>query len=157
MAIDESDAAYLSYKVDVTTLEHVKLYRRMQSNFISYDAYARAGTTLGMNCILMSLWYFNLGLLIIEAKNEGQMAGWAATAVMAANVFLIAKLDFNIDSKLRIVITGLILGPAVCSAIAVSCYQYRHRLFFHFVLACYVFHIAWTAFMLFLTKADADA
>lgn len=59
-------------------LEHVKLYRQLQANWQSYDAYARVAMSMGTNQLLHALTYYVLGYLIIQARAPGAAYGCAA-------------------------------------------------------------------------------
>ncbi|CAD7924011.1 unnamed protein product [Amoebophrya sp. A120] len=142
--------------IEVTSLEHVKLYRRMQANFISYDAYARAGTSIGLNSLLFSLWYFCLGIAT-ENASQAEWASWGCCLLMAVNVLLVAKIDFDLGGRSFGLVALLIILPAFFSTAAVTTYRWHwYRFHIYFVLLVFVFHICWVAVVLFLVKAGTD-
>ncbi|CAD7974703.1 unnamed protein product [Amoebophrya sp. A25] len=144
-------------RIEVTSLEHVKLYRRMQANFISYDAYARAGTSIGLNSLLFSLWYFCLGIVVTEHAEAGQWASWGCCLIMAVNVLLVAKIDFDLGGRSFGLISVMILLPSVFSVLAVTFYRWHmYRAHIYFVLLVFFFHICWILVVLFLVKAGTD-
>ena len=62
-------------KEHVTMLEHVRLYRQLQANWQSYDAYARVAMSMGTNQLLHALTYYVLGYLIIEVFHPLRLGG----------------------------------------------------------------------------------
>eukprot|EP00392_Amoebophrya_sp_AT5.2_P016813 g17114.t1 len=128
----------------------------MQANFISYDAYARAGTSIGLNSFLFSLWYFCLGIAT-ETESQAQWASWGCCLVMAVNVLLVAKIDFDLGGRSFGLVALLIVLPAVFSTVAVTLYRW-HMYAWHvyFVLLVFLFHIFWGAVVLYLVKAGTD-
>jgi len=59
-------------------LEHVKLYRSLQANWQSYDAYSRVCMSMGTNQMLHALTYYVLAYMIIE--HGAHMAGYRSSS-----------------------------------------------------------------------------
>ncbi len=78
-------------------LEHVKLYRQLQANWQSYDAYARVSMAMGTNQLLHALTYYVLAYLIMEAK--APTAAYGCAAIFTTTSILLARLDLYLHKK----------------------------------------------------------
>jgi len=137
-------------QVDVATLDHVKLFRRLQNNFMAYDAYARAGTALGANQILYGLFYKILGLSFLENHSLVLALGSVVAIVMSA--IQIKKTDLDIDRKVNRMTNIALLAPL---AVASTIMAFRHhKASVMFLPIVFFLHAFWVLMLMLLLKPD---
>ena len=56
---------------NVLTLSHIRLYRRLQSNWQAHDAYCRACMALGTYTLVHSISFFIISFFVIELDAPG--------------------------------------------------------------------------------------
>eukprot|EP00397_Hematodinium_sp_SG-2012_P010101 GEMP01010207.1.p1 GENE.GEMP01010207.1~~GEMP01010207.1.p1 ORF type:complete len:887 (+),score=149.16 GEMP01010207.1:64-2724(+) len=137
--------------VDVSSLDHVKLFRRMQANFMAYDAYARAGLALGTNQLLYGLYYKILGLSFLEDHSLVLAFGSAAAFAMCA--VQVKTLDLKMPGAWNAISHVAMLAPLVAASILMALRAYAfHQLLLPIIFAL---HVAWVSILLFLLKPDS--
>jgi len=85
--------------------KHVHLFRRLQSKWQCYDAYARVSMTLGVHQMLNSLNYYMIGVNLIQWKCP--TTAYACTVVFQSAALAINLLDISGWSKTRVTLLQL--------------------------------------------------
>eukprot|EP00397_Hematodinium_sp_SG-2012_P005569 GEMP01005589.1.p1 GENE.GEMP01005589.1~~GEMP01005589.1.p1 ORF type:complete len:1000 (+),score=209.10 GEMP01005589.1:68-3001(+) len=142
----------------VTVLEHIRLYRQLQANWQSYDAYARVCMSMGTNQLLHALTYYCLGFLLME--DTAPAPAWACAITFTTASWLLVKLDLFLNKRVLwfagvLLITGFLLG---CIGTTLkhhpkSNVSNAHRLFVPWVFAL---HVAWIVFIVCIAKGDSS-
>ncbi|CAK0818742.1 unnamed protein product [Prorocentrum cordatum] len=139
----------------VAKLHHVRLYRKLQANWQSYDAYSRVCMALGTNQLLHAISYTCLGQL--EETQDGWWPACHCVVVFTTTAWVIARLDLFLSRRfLAFAAILLFLPPALA---IVSLYlKNSPKPGMLFVGKCvvpviYALHIIWIVFTLGIAKA----
>eukprot|EP00927_Polykrikos_kofoidii_P002189 TRINITY_DN10858_c0_g1_i1.p1 TRINITY_DN10858_c0_g1~~TRINITY_DN10858_c0_g1_i1.p1 ORF type:complete len:982 (+),score=105.44 TRINITY_DN10858_c0_g1_i1:71-2947(+) len=137
----------------VAFLEHVKVFRRLQSNWQCYDAYARVCMSLGTNQLLHAMTYFSLGLLM--SGEDMTVPAMLAIVVFTTASRLIAYLDLRLSQRITHTLSLLSLLPPLLSTISVVLEQNSFT-FGQVTLRQIVFflHLVWIVFIVSIASAD---
>merc|ERR1719221_742732 len=81
----------------VIALKHVRMYRKLQANWQSYDAYARVCMALGTNQLLHAISYTCLGQL--EETQDGWWPACHCVVVFTTTAWVIARLDLFLSRR----------------------------------------------------------
>lgn len=151
-ALDEYAETFEDGIVNVASLDHVKLFRRMQANFMAYDAYARAGTTLGANQLLYGLFYKLLGLSFIEDHSLVLAVGGAlAFGCLTAQV---KNVDLRMGFPWNGISNAALVAPLILSSMVMAFREHEgHELFLPIVFAL---HCLWVALLLYILQPDDE-
>ena len=136
-------------------LEHVKLYRQLQANWQSYDAYARVAMSMGTNQLLHALTYYVLGYLIMEAK--APVAAYGCAAIFTTTSILLARLDLYLHRRATFAACGLLLfGPLLAASGTTLKVLEGDISKFHRILIPmgFLIHLGWIVFILGITRAQ---
>ena len=105
-------------------IEHFQLFRKLQVNWIGFDAYARVTMVLGTFNILYLIGYFAMAHFLLALKQLGSIAflvGMFAFAVLHARHNLVLSQSGHI---LAVLLLGA--GPAIATAAAVVAMENRN-------------------------------
>jgi len=139
-------------------LRHIKLYREVQINWQSYDAYSRVCMAMGTNQLLHALGYYCVGTLIAESGSW--WTGLACVVVFTMAAWLLARLDLYLSYQMLALAGFLIMASPVLSLVIVTVKTLVSvpqvtkdvsEIFFPLVFAL---HVAWLAFVVYIARAD---
>lgn len=140
------------------TLEHVQLYRKVQTQWQAYDAYARVCMAMGTNQLLFALSYYCI--IMFLAENHTTWPAICSIMVFVGCAWLIIRLDMYLSrSVLRLAFVLLATAPMLAMVAATfvkSMAQPEVKKLVSQLLVPVVFliHIGWMFFALKLAKAD---
>lgn len=141
----------------VAMLQHVRLYRQLQSNWQSYDAYARVSMAMGTNQLLHTLSYFVLHMWAVERT----LVPWPAfccTVLFTTCAWIIARLDLSLSPAIIAKATVLLLMPPVLTIMTLT-YVYELKAVqwtsMHQILVpcIFGFHVLWIVYTVRIAKA----
>eukprot|EP00928_Gymnodinium_smaydae_P051027 TRINITY_DN3456_c0_g1_i1.p1 TRINITY_DN3456_c0_g1~~TRINITY_DN3456_c0_g1_i1.p1 ORF type:complete len:1078 (-),score=190.94 TRINITY_DN3456_c0_g1_i1:67-2844(-) len=138
----------------VALLEHVQVFRRLQGNWQSYDAYARVCMQLGTNQFLHTLSYFSLTQLI-----GGHNVPWPAlccVVVFTTCAWVIARLDLYLSRRILAVAAGLLVTPPTLATVCLELVKKEtlEDLSRALVPVIYMMHVVWIAFTVCIARAE---
>jgi len=142
----------------VTSLQHVQLFRQLQANWQSYDAYSRVCMALGTSQFLMAVAYKSLELLI--ADTHDLLIGICSVLIFITCSWILARFDLYLSRKILFAAGALLVSPVVLSAINIVFYKStkgtgKAFLYYRIVLAIVVIlHIIWIVFTTAVAKAN---
>lgn len=101
------------YGRDVASLRHIKLARHAALYYQTYDAFARAALTIGINQVMIGLNYFTLGQTGIALSAPWSSFGGVFSVISVA--LAIQKLDISLPAKNEFVINFLVFAGPACA------------------------------------------
>mmetsp|Transcript_115930 Transcript_115930/g.328062 ORF Transcript_115930/g.328062 Transcript_115930/m.328062 type:complete len:1048 (-) Transcript_115930:133-3276(-) len=149
----------------VAMLRHVQLYRRLQTQWQSYDAYARVCMSMGTSQILYTLSYYSLG--VFNSGGDLHIDGICCVVLFTCCAWELNRLDLYLSTVVLGVAGALLVFPPILACIAVMLGQYgqpgkdhpvAHRITHVFntglIVCVYALHVAWIVFILCVARAD---
>mmetsp|Transcript_34076 Transcript_34076/g.105983 ORF Transcript_34076/g.105983 Transcript_34076/m.105983 type:complete len:958 (-) Transcript_34076:37-2910(-) len=134
----------------VGSLQHVRLYRQLQANWQSYDAYARVCMAMGTNQLLHALSYCCLGLLITE--NDVPFPAFCCVVIFTTCGWVLARLDLYLSRRILATAAALLVAPPVLTTVNLA--FGRSSVCKEVVPAIFLLHVVWIIFTLCVAKAD---
>lgn len=156
--IDEQDTgAGATSGPQVTGLRHVQLYRELQANWQSYDAYARVCMSMGTNQLLHALGYYCLGMLV--AENRAPWPGLCCVVVFTVCSWLLMRLDLYLSRKFLMIAAVLIIASPILTMITITVDSSTAPRAVKDMVGCltplvFALHVAWIVFIVRIAKAD---
>jgi len=140
----------------VTVLQHIRLYRQLQANWQSYDAYARVCMSVGTNQLLHALSYYCLGFLIVE--DLAPWPAWGCAITFTTTSWLLVKLDLYLQRNVLWSAGLLLVMGFFLAALGTTLKQHpsprvseTHRAIVQWVFAL---HLAWIIFIMVVAKGE---
>ncbi|CAE8621886.1 unnamed protein product [Polarella glacialis] len=137
-------------------LQHVRLYRQLQANWQSYDAYARVCMAMGTNALLHTLSYKTLGSLVGE--NNVPWPAMCCVLIFTMCAWVLAKLDLYLSRRILAVAGFLLITPPFFITCSLGFQKSELPIVFQLsykvlVPAAFGLHTAWIIFMVRVAKA----
>lgn len=140
----------------VAMLEHVRLYRQLQANWQSYDAYARVCMAMGTFQFLQAMSYYSLAVLV--AHGDGYWPGLACALVFMTTATISARLDIYLNKRLLEAFCALLYSPPVLTFFAMwfkdrfqGIWKEAWRLLIPIV---FILHLTWMIFSITIARAS---
>lgn len=136
---------------------HLKLFRKLQTNWQAYDAYARVCMTMGTNQLLQAVCYFCLGILI--AENNSPAPAFACVIILCCAAWLIIRLDLYIPHCRLVFAAGMIFCAPLLTLTAVTLIdtdlpKQARQVGELLIPLAYSVHLGWLVFMLVTSRAN---
>lgn len=163
-ALDAADSAPLEPFEDghlspVAMLQHVRLFRRLQANWQSYDAYARVCMAMGTNQLLHTYSYYCLGILV--GPHHMPWPAFSCVIILTTCAWIIARLDLYLSTRILVVAAALlVLPPLLTTASLAITLQYGARVpeleaVARFLVPCvFALHVLWLVFSVLVARAE---
>jgi len=141
----------------VASLRHVQLYRELQANWQSYDAYARVCMSMGTNQLLHALGYYCLGMLV--AENRAPWPGFCCVVVFTVCAWLLMRLDLYLTRRVLSIAAVLIVAAPILTMITITvdistASPTVKEMANGLIPLVFALHVAWIVFILRIAKAD---
>lgn len=145
----------------VALLHHVRLFRQLQANWQSYDAYARVCMALGTSQLLHAICYYCMGMLV--AAGDVVWPAVSSTILFVGCGWILTRLDLYL-SRRRVVAAGVLLAtPPLLGTISITCerghYAFMRNKFYmelwkYLMPIAYTLHLLWIIFTIWVAKAN---
>lgn len=147
----------------IALLRHVQLFRKLQANWQSYDAYARVCMAMGTNQLLHAVSYEILMLLMAESRKKCSTI--CCVVLFTACAWVLAKLDVCLSRKSLCIMAFLLVAPPLVATICLCLLEELRRngqgpsnvrKMVHDILVplVYSLHFAWFCFIVRIAKAE---
>lgn len=141
----------------VAMMKHVQMFRKLQANWQSYDAYARVCMAMGTHQLLHTLSYCTLCLLVHQ--NDVPVPAVSCVVIFMAGAFVLGKLDLYLSRNILAVAATLLILPPVLAVTSMMALKHGPRCWVHFhkilIVIVYVLHIVWIGFTVFVARGNS--
>eukprot|EP00929_Paragymnodinium_shiwhaense_P064912 TRINITY_DN32596_c0_g1_i1.p1 TRINITY_DN32596_c0_g1~~TRINITY_DN32596_c0_g1_i1.p1 ORF type:complete len:1049 (+),score=243.33 TRINITY_DN32596_c0_g1_i1:114-3260(+) len=137
----------------VAALQHVRLFRRLQGMWQSYDAYSRVCMAMGTNQLLHTFTYYCLVILI--GGNHVPWPAFCCVVIFTTCAWILARLDLNLSLRMRATTLALLVAPPLLITCTISGIPMSTRMQVHFVVPlAFALHVVWVVFTVRIAEAD---
>jgi len=142
----------------VASLQHIKLFRQLQANWQSYDAYARVSMAMGANLTMQTLCYYVLQMSWKRLKVNDEtfpFSGICLVILFSTTAWSLFWLDLYLSRRLLQVSVVLIFAPPILSIVGIILQRYYYSNALGILIpVIYFLHLVWICFTTLAAKPD---